>query len=142
MFRALVLVLALFLVGAAAASPAAEVSVEDAVAIRAVITSQLDALARDDAARAFSFATEGIRERFGTADAFIDMVRTSYTVVYRPKSVHFEKPVIISGEVIQPVRMTDGEGQLWVALYPMERQANGVWRINGCQLQRLKGRAV
>jgi len=70
------------------------------------------------------------------------MVRTSYTVVYRPKSVHFEKPVVISGEVIQPVRTTDGEGQLWVALYPMERQANGVWRINGCQLQRLKERAV
>jgi hypothetical protein len=134
--------LALFLFGAAAAAPAAEVSVEDAAAIRAVIASQLDAFARDDAPRAFSLATDGIRDRFGTADVFIDMVRTSYPVVYRPKSVHFVKPVVINGDVIQPVRMTDADGRLWVALYPMERQANGAWRINGCQLQRLQGRAV
>jgi len=54
----------------------------------------------------------------------------------------FEKPAVVDGEVIQPVRMTDAEGNAWIALYPMRRQADGVWRINGCQLARLQGQRV
>lgn len=137
MVRSLVLALSLF--GLAAASPA-DFSPEDAAAIRAVITEQLEAFARDDAPRAFSLATPGIRERFGTPEVFMEMVRTGYPVVYRPRSVRFEKPALVGGEVIQPVRMSDAEGEWWIAFYPMERQADGRWRINGCRLERLPGR--
>jgi len=41
------------------------------------------------------------------------------------------------GELVQPVRMTDAQGRAWIALYPMEQQPDGTWRINGCQLGRL-----
>ena len=131
--------LALLLVGASTALPAAEVAREDALAIRAVITEQLDAFTRDDAPRAFSLATTGIRAQFGTPDAFMNMVRSAYPVVYRRKTVQFEQPVVVEGEIIQPVRMTDAEGRAWIALYPMQREAAGGWRINGCQLARLPG---
>jgi hypothetical protein len=131
--------LALSLSGFAAVAPAAEVSPEDALAIRAVIGEQLEAFARDDARRAFSLATEGIRERFGTPEVFMDMVRTGYPVVYRPQSVQFERPTVVDDEVIQPVRMTDAAGAAWLALYPMARRPDGVWRINGCRLVRLPG---
>ncbi len=67
------------------------------------------------------------------------MVRSSYAVVYRPKTVRFDPPVLIEGEVVQPVRMTDAEGRAWLALYPMQREVSGAWRINGCRLARLKG---
>lgn len=135
--------LALLLFGLTAVSPAAEVSPEDATAIRAVIAEQLEAFARDDARRAFSLATVEIRERFRTPEAFMDMVRTGYPVVYRPKSVQFDKSAaVVDGVVIQPVRMTDAEGNAWIALYPMQRQPDGVWRINGCQLARLRGQHV
>jgi hypothetical protein len=134
--------LALVLFGLAASSPAAELSSEDAIAIRGVIAEQLEAFARDDARRAFALATNGIRERFGTPEVFMDMVRTGYPVVYRPKSVQFEKLAVVGGEVVQPVRMTDAEGEVWIALYPMQRQLDGVWRINGCQLARLRGQRV
>lgn len=120
--------------------PAAEISREDALAIRAVIAEQLDAFAKDDARHAFSLATAGIRARFGTPEVFIDMVRTAYPVVYRPKTVQFEEPAIVDGELFQPVKMTDTEGRAWIALYPMQREADGRWRINGCQLARLPGR--
>jgi hypothetical protein len=130
----------LFLLAFAASVAAAEISRQDALAIRAVIAEQLDAFAQDDAPRAFALATPGIRVQFGTPEAFMEMVRTSYPVVYRPKSVQFEEPVVGNGKVIQPVRMTDAEGRAWLALYPMQRQADGVWRINGCQLGRLAGR--
>ena len=134
--------LALFLAGASASLPAAEVSREDALAIRAVIAEQLDAFTHDDAPRAFSLATTGIRAQFGTPEAFINMVRAAYPAVYRPKTVQFEKPVLVEGQIVQPVKMTDAEGHMWVALYPMQRQADGGWRINGCQLARLSGREV
>lgn len=130
------------LVGVAALASAAEVSRKDSLAIRQVIQEQLDAFARDDAARAFSLATPGIRARFGTPEAFLEMVRAAYPVVYRPRSIEFDASVILEGEVMQPVRMIDAEGAAWIALYPMERQANGTWRINGCQLARLNGRAT
>jgi hypothetical protein len=135
MVRPFLLGLLLF---AAAASPAAEIPKEDAAAIRAVISEQLDAFARDDAPRAFSLATAGIRAQFGTPEVFMEMVRNEYPVVYRPKSVQFESPEFIDGQVVQTVRMTDAAGRQWLAIYPMLREG-GRWRTNGCLLQRLQG---
>ena len=129
---------AFLLLGVAVASPAAEVSAEDAAAIRAVISEQLDAFARDDGPRAFSLATAGIRAQFGTPEVFMEMVKSQYAVVYRPKSVHFEPPELVEGEVVQPVRMSDAAGRQWLAVYPMRRE-DGRWRTNGCLLQRLQG---
>ena len=118
------------------------VSTEDARAVRQVIEAQLDAFREDDAARAFSLATPGIRQTFGSPENFIDMVRSSYAVVYRPTSVAFEAPVAIDGQVVQPVRMTDAEGRAWLAIYPMQRQPDGSWRTNGCRLGRLSGEQI
>ena len=112
----------------------------EAVAVRETIEAQLDAFRRDDAQRAFSLAAPGIREQFGTAENFMQMVRTSYAVVYRPRSVKFETFEIVDDQVFQPVRMTDADGQAWVAIYGMERQPDGSWRINGCRLARLPER--
>jgi len=114
------------------------VSREDAAAVRKVIEAQIDAFRKDDAARAFSYATNNIRLTFVTAENFMEMVRTQYAVVYRPRSVAFDAPVPIDDdELVQPVRLTDAEGRNWVALYPMQRGSDGVWRTNGCQLRRL-----
>lgn len=109
----------------------------DAAAVREVIEAQLDAFRRDDAQRAFSYAAPGIRQMFGTAENFVQMVRTSYAVVHRPRTVQFERFEVVDDEVFQPVRLTDAQGQAWLALYAMERQPDGTWRINGCQLARL-----
>ncbi len=133
------LFLAFFLFAAVPASTAAEISREDAAAVRAVISEQLDAFARDDGERAFSLATAGIRAQFGTPEVFMEMVRKEYPVVYRPKSVQFEPPELVEGRVIQPVRMTDAAGRQWLAIYPMRREADGRWRTDGCLLHRLQG---
>jgi DNA-binding transcriptional LysR family regulator len=121
-------------------APAQEaVPPEDARAVRAVIEAQLDAFRRDDAAGAFALATPDIRATFGDAETFMDMVRRSYAVVYRPSSVVFEAPLVVDGELLQPVRLTDTQGRGWLAVYPMERQPDGSWRTNGCRLARLPG---
>jgi len=117
---------------------AAQVPAADASAVRTVIEAQIDAFRKDDAARAFSYATSGIRTTFGTAENFMEMVRTQYAAVYRPRSVAFDAPIPLDDdELVQPVRLTDGDGRAWIALYPMQRGADGVWRTNGCQLRRL-----
>ena len=132
------LLFALLLFAAVPSSAAAEISKEDAAAIRQVISEQLEAFARDDGPRAFSLATAGIRAQFGTPGIFMEMVKSEYPVVYRPKSVQFDPPETIEGEVVQTVRMTDAGGRAWMAIYPMRREG-GRWRTNGCLLQRLPG---
>ena len=114
-------------------------SAADAAAVREVIEAQLDAFQKDDAQRAFSYATSDIREAFRTPENFLEMVRTSYPAVYRPKTVKFEAPQLVDDVVVQLVRLTDAEGRTWIALYPMQREPDGTWRINGCQLARLAG---
>ena len=131
---ALVLALAPALAGAQAISDA------DARAVRAVIEAQLDAFKRDDAKRAFSYATPGIRDSFGTAERFMAMVREQYAVVFRPRSVSFEAPLMAGEDLVQPVHLTDGEGHAWMAIYPMVKLPDGSWRINGCHLARLPAR--
>jgi hypothetical protein len=135
MLRSLVFALCLVTSGAAAA----EVSKEDAEAIRKVISDQIDAFAHDDGPRAFALATQGIQATFGTAEKFMEMVRTQYQVVYRPKTVQFQKPEIVEGEVVQAVRMTDAAGGAWLAIYPMVREPGRGWRTNGCLLHRIPG---
>jgi hypothetical protein len=113
------------------------VTAADTRAVREIIEAQLDAFQRDDAQRAFSYAAPGIREQFGSAENFMQMVQTSYAVVYRPRTVKFEAFEAVDDEVLQPVRLTDVDGQAWLALYSMERQPDGNWRISGCRLARL-----
>lgn len=131
---AIVLALASGLAGAQGISAA------DARTVRRVIEAQLAAFKRDDAARAFSYAAPGIRDSFGSAERFMAMVREQYAVVYRPRSVSFEEPLMVGEDLVQPVRMTDADGRAWMALYPMVKQPDGSWRINGCHLAHLPAR--
>jgi hypothetical protein len=115
------------------------VAPQDARAVRAVIEAQLDAFKRDDAVRAFSYATAGIRSLFGTPENFLQMVRAEYPAVYRPKSVNFGEARVIDGQLTQTVVFTDAQNQRWLALYPMERLVDGTtWRIDGCILERIE----
>ncbi len=125
-----------------AAADGARIAAPEARAIRAVIEAQLDAFRHDDAVRAFSYATDSIHQHFGTAEVFMEMVRSEYAVVYRPTSVEFDEPARFDDVVIQPVHMTDTAGNAWLALYPMEHRADGTWQINGCRLVELPGKRV
>jgi hypothetical protein len=107
---------------------------DEAREVRAVIRAQLDALAADDAQQAFSFASDEIRRRVGTAQAFMAMVRDSYPAVYRPASVAFLKLERRGDRVQQAVQLTDSRGRPWLALYEMQRLGDRTWRVAGCVL--------
>jgi len=121
------------LLACACGANAGPLSSDDVGAMQRVIDAQLAAFARDDEQGAFSFASPGIRERFGTAATFAAMVREQYAVVYRPASRRFLQPVVEDETVIFPVQLSAGDGRVWVALYVM-LPVGGDWKIAGCQL--------
>ena len=106
----------------------------DREAIHGVIQSQLDAFRADDGGAAFSYASPGIQGMFGDAAHFLAMVKTGYPMVYRPRSTTFGHLVEIDGQTVQKVRLVGPDGQPTVALYYMEHEADGTWKIDGCQL--------
>ena len=110
--------------------------------IRAIIEDQLEAFRLDDAPRAFSHAAPGIQQAFPTPEAFMDMVRRGYLPVYRPKDVAFGPAEEIDGTAVQQVFVTGPDGKDWVALYTLERQPDGAWKISGCLLRRAPGSAI
>jgi Domain of unknown function (DUF4864) len=133
--RALFLALGLLVAGPGSLAAQDALSPEDRSAIRAVITSQLDAFRRDDAASAFSFAAPSIQKQFGTAGEFMKMVRAGYAPVYRQRSVRFLDAFVVAGQPVQPVELVTVDDAVVVAFYMMEHQADGSWKISGCALE-------
>lgn len=117
-------------------------STDDEKKIRTVVQGQLDALAKDDAVKAFSFAAPNVREAFITAPRFLDMVQRGYPVVYRPASVAFLKAEGKSNLAFQRVQMTDQAGELWLVTYSLGRQKSGLWRITGCSVVENRSRMI
>lgn len=118
----------------AAAQGTSTVAPPDETAIRSTIDAQLDAFRHDDADRAYGIASSRIETRFGNAANFLAMVRTTYPAVYRAHDVHFGPIVRQNGAIVQQVGLVGPDGARAVALYTMEHEANGTWRIDGCVL--------
>ena len=115
-------------------------SAKDEQAVQTVVQSQLAAFAKDNADKAFSYATPELRKTIGSASAFMAMVKGSYPVVYRPASVAFLKAEGSGDEVIQKVQMLDANGTSYLAVYSLQRQKDKTWRISGCAVVENKGR--
>ena len=111
----------------------------DLAAIRNVIVGQLDAFRHDDAEKAFSFAAPQIKKIFGTPEVFLRMVRESYRAVYRPQTYRFLDVKRINGQLVQPVTVVGPSGITETALYIMEIQPDGSWRIGGCIMAQKPG---
>ncbi len=107
---------------------------DDASAAQAIIRSQVEALGRDDANAAYSYASPLIQQLFPQADMFMSMVRNGYAPVYRHKSFQFGEAQSADGKTAQRVHIVDADGVPWEALYTVERQDDGSLKISGCVL--------
>jgi hypothetical protein len=140
--RRFLLALLLLVAPAAAQVPATDVAPGDHAAIRGVIAGQMAAFRRDDGAAAFAFASPGIQRIFGNPDNFMAMVRGGFQPVYRPRDVAFRELLRLGDTLIQPVEVIGPDGVAQLALYAMEQQADGSWRIAGCELVAMPDRRV
>ena len=140
--RAIQLFIVAFLGLAALPAMSAGLSPKDQKQIIDVVQGQLNAFAKDDAAKAFSYAAPNIKRLLGSAENFLEMVRSQYEVVYRPASTIFMQPVGEGGEAMLKVQMTDEDGDDWIATYTLERQKDKAWRITGCAVREATGTRV
>jgi ketosteroid isomerase-like protein len=115
-------------------APVADVGPDDRAAIQRVISDQIAAFRRDDGEAAFALAAPGIQRMFGNPESFMAMVRGGYQPVYRPREFAFRELVIMDRHLVQMVAVVGPDGQRVSALYHMERQPDGTWRIAGCHL--------
>ena len=125
--RAFVLIVALLIAVHAHAA-------DDVTVWQSVIRSQVEALGRDDAATAYSFAAPAIQSIFSQPDIFLSMVQQGYAPVYRHKSFEFGEARVADGKIAQRVHILDADGVPWEALYTLELQPDGSLKITGCML--------
>lgn len=103
---------------------------------QAVIRAQIEAFLADDADKAYSFASPAIRKIFPDRDTFFQMVKRRYAPVYRPGNYAFGRSRVSSdgANVLQEVLISVSEGKDWSAIYELEREPDGSYRINGVQM--------
>ncbi|MDP1700057.1 MAG: DUF4864 domain-containing protein [Aestuariivirga sp.] len=105
-----------------------------------IISAQITAFRADDGPTAYSFAAPVIRNIFPTPDIFMSMVKRGYSPVYRPQSFNFTEALIDPiGRPAQKMRVVGPDGKTYEALYSMEKQPDGTWRISGCTLLEIPG---
>jgi len=129
-FLGVLSVLAVF----AIAPAGAQTSDADQAAIRQVIQSQMAAFQKDDGPTAYGYASPTIQEKFVNPEVFLEMVKTGYPAVYHPREVEFRDLKVENGRLLQEVYVVGPDGKPALAIYEMQRQPDGSWRINGCWL--------
>ena len=116
-------------------APAARAA-DDVIAAQTIIRAQEQAIVRDDAANAYSYAAPVLQAIFGQPDIFMEMIRKNYAPVYRHKSFEFGEGRQSDGSIAQIVYITDPDGAEWEALYTLEKQQDGSFKISGCLLKK------
>jgi hypothetical protein len=114
--------------------PASAFSDEDRAQTRAVIEQQIDAFRKDDGAAAFAFASPELHAIFQDPEHFMAMVRNGYQPVYRPRHYAFGEIKDTETGLTATLSIEDQEGRAWTAIYTLEKQADGSWRITSCRL--------
>lgn len=138
MFRSVLAVVLLAFMSMAAF--AQSVSEAEKAEFQRIITAQISAFRADDGPTAYSFAAPAVRSIFPTPGIFMSMVKRGYPQVYRPQSFVFTEALIDPlGRPAQKMLVVGPDGKAYEALYSMEKQLDGSWRISGCTLLEIPG---
>jgi len=109
---------------------------------KAVIEAQIQAMAIDDWPKAYSFASPDIRKRFGSPQRFKEMVLKGYKIVYRPRSISFQRVENFGVAPAFIFHMIGTDGQAARVVYLMVKDEEEGWRIAGVQLFNIKGKII
>lgn len=105
-----------------------------------VIGGQIRAFKAGKHEEAFGYASPNIRKMFGSTGRFIGMVKSGYGAIYGAKSWTFGRNRVDGNRMFQEVDIVGPDGFAYAALYTLEKQADGTWRIAGVQVR--KGNAI
>lgn len=105
-------------------------------AAQRTIQDQFEAFRANDGERAYGFAAPTVKRLFPTLRSFMDMVENGYPPVRRPQSYAFGKVEETSAtEIVQQVMIVGPDGKDYEAVYTLELQPDGVYRITGVSLR-------
>jgi len=105
-------------------------------AAQGIIASQLKSFADGRDAEAYGYAAPGIKRIFPTLESFMGMVTGAYRPVYKPRSYSFGKAEeATAGSVMQQVFVVGPDGKDYEAVYTLELQPDGSFRITGVSLR-------
>ncbi len=103
---------------------------------QSAIDGQLKAFLANDNAKAYSYAAPNIKSIFPTLDSFMHMVENAYQPVWHPQSYAFGKVEESSPTtVIQEVMVVGPNGKNFKAVYKLELQPDGMFRIVSVSLK-------
>ena len=101
--------------------------------IQSTISDQLRAFASDNFIEAFTHASPGIKDIFGTVENFSNMVKRGYPMVWRYNNFEFLNLEETPQGYSQIVRITDQNDKLFLLKYFMKNVA-GIWKISGVSI--------
>ena len=101
--------------------------------IQSTISDQLRAFASDNFIEAFTHASPGIKDIFGTVENFSNMVKKGYPMVWRYNNFEFLNLEETQQGYSQIVRITDQNDKLFLLKYFMKNVA-GIWKISGVSI--------
>lgn len=105
-------------------------------AAQGTIGAQIEAFKRGDNAAAYDYAAPAIKNIFPTLEAFMGMVTSAYQPVYRPQSYAFGKSEEMGAtSIIQQVIIVGPDGKDYEAVYRLELQPDGTYKITGVSLK-------
>ena len=108
----------------------------DIKAAQGAIDGQLRAFQAGDDALAYSFAAPNVTAIFPTLESFMGMVAGGYKPVHKPQSFAFGKAQEMgAGKIAQQVMLVGPDGKDYEALYTLELQPDGTYKITGVSLR-------
>lgn len=107
-----------------------------------IVEQQVAALSAGDADKAFSYATPHIQQQFGSAENFLVMVEFSYGALVHGQSFKVEAVETAGDHAAVRAHVVGKDGRAFKAIYPLRRQPDGQWRIDGCYLEPTDGRML
>src|SRR5690606_25394380 len=132
MRRFVAIVVAGMLFGSSAAF-AGEVEIR---AAQSSIEAQINAFLAGDDETAYSYAAPGIKRIFPTLERLMTMVKGAYQPVWTPRSFSFGRSKELSPtSIVQEVLVVGPDGRNYEAIYTLELQPDGTFRITGVSLR-------
>jgi hypothetical protein len=111
---------------------------DPALQAQSVISEQIKALMRDDAEKAYSYASPDIRMMYPDKNAFLTMVQKNYEAVYHAGNYAFGRSKLVGGGEMrfQEVMITGPGGKDWTAIYEMRLMDDGSYKVNGVRMMK------
>ena len=104
----------------------------DAKAIQNTILTQINHLQNHDCAAALEQAAPHVNELFKNPDDLLTIVFQFYPMIYFAHTIEFGDLELTPEGIGQLVKFIDRENDVEHALYVLERQLSGSWKIGGC----------